>query len=1283
MAAPTTPITTTTTSSTTPPPSNNLQQVKGLVQKDLTATTQFFLLQRSSLLIDNSVSLPEALENHLSDFVEAFQGSIPSQPSMRLTEDRSKLTSFRLCDVLTLDSLTEFCCRKLWIIHDNQNDRFDRYVQTLAFSLMEFFGRVPGKDVGSKETFDITRKTILDKRAEITKEFKTLSKNGELTSSNCESAIAIRALDKLVQFCTTVEMCMSDPAMGEKTWESFWESDFGKYVAVSYLIEIFKRDYQHLQQAPQDPLNKWAHTVLLGWIEELLLSSYPDLVEEIHTALQGEAKHCSSDQEAAQDTDAVRVLQMTATRCFRDYYPLHWKKYIQSLTTSTVNPEIERNILLRLLQDQKYGKKPSFESCLVDATPDLIKSDLTLEAVTPLHQKHPQVAAPLQSLVNETIDGIYFSRLWGKYITLLTQSYPRKPTAQEFSTIEKELIEAIKKPNIAKAIRDSFSELLKDSYLKSVELDDLTEMWRKKPVVPNSLQELVKESYDIVWGFRTFGASQAHNSVNTPHRIASNMMMFNFLAKGPQKRLPPPIDPVETIRQKLASMSTSGLITWYFGELQKKQNDLHIQATEKEINNRVSLSAKDVKTDTFSIVTMKVLHDKIAQTSLKNKQVILEALNKSIKSKLPTAPIADLGDFLDEMKNSPTNGWSPFAVTAHTRLLTSECNLYFTNLTKNPTFAAQVETKINKRFNLFAPEEKAISSLLDPLSAAELQALHLGISKAAALDEAPQKHLLRVLEQELLKKIEAMDHPKARQFIASLKANPEDPHDSSGKLYALAETHIEKCLRQKSTKELLTSYLQCRIAILQKPTLVDATDISLIEKILLTKNDLPSAMVKILSDKKIFTTFKLDYLTSLEQAFDTLFENASPLGNLKVLVQELIALRIWSLNRNELLNKMNSPSTFIRQIATLRYHSSYPSGQETDPVTIALICIDNPSAKDRLQELPLKSIRAACHSLSHLTSFSSCQASSIQDRLKALKILQENLSKPRIDPAVKQLGLLWKIYLPNLNESWASQTVEMDQMRQKLSADPSKTLLSFSYVLKDRAFLKTLSLPTLERLEKRYSPQVKTDFAHLFAILMREIIAVKVWEMSPKELQEATRSKNTFISCLATQRQRAMKLGTEKSTPTASDDLVTLALAIIFRQHKNPEASITDLESQIEKLMLNSTAAPDLHAISLLTLLSSGHKAIQDRLAAQLILKKHYDFRQLLQMPLSAFYQTYFEALLHHREDTITDCRRVLKKKGTPAKTQIEQAVNPLIEQWKGIIPEETLSSIAKKLLKP
>ena len=259
----------------------------------------------------------------------------------------------------------------------------------------------------------------------------------------------------------------------------------------------------------------------------------------------------------------------------------------------------------------------------------------------------------------------------------------------------------------------------------------------------------------------------------------------------------------------------------------------------------------------------------------------------------------------------------------------------------------------------------------------------------------------------------------------------------------------------------------------------------------------------------------------------------------------------------------------------------------------------------------------------------------------------------------------------------------MDQIRQKLSADPAKTVLSFSCVLGDHNFLKTLSLPTLERLEKCYPPQKKMIFAEHFTTLIREIIAVKVWEMPPEELQETTRSKNTFTSCLATQRQRAMQLSRVMSMPIISDGPATLALAIIFRQQKNPEESTTDLESQIEDRMLQSDASPDFDTISLLTLLSPGHKAIQDRLAAQLILKKHYDFRQPLQMPPSIFYQSYFQALLHHREDAIADCEQTLKKKGAPSKTEIEQAVKPLIEQMKGIIPEKTLSSVAEELLKP
>ena len=53
-------------------------------------------------------------------------------------------------------------------------------------------------------------------------------------------------------------------------------------------------------------------------------------------------------------------------------------------------PNDQRDITLRLLQDQKHRGDPSFESCLRDATSDLIKSDLTLEVIIPLHERHPQ-----------------------------------------------------------------------------------------------------------------------------------------------------------------------------------------------------------------------------------------------------------------------------------------------------------------------------------------------------------------------------------------------------------------------------------------------------------------------------------------------------------------------------------------------------------------------------------------------------------------------------------------------------------------------------------------------------------------------------------------------------------------------------------------------------------------------------------------------------------------------------------------------------------------------------
>ena len=74
-------------------------------------------------------------------------------------------------------------------------------------------------------------------------------------------------------------------------------------------------------------------------------------------------------------------------------------------------------------------------------------------------------------------------------------------------------------------------------------------------------------------------------------------------------------------------MHTFKLLIWYFGELQKekKQNDFDLQAVVQEINKR-KFAAKDVKIGTLSIVSMKVIHDKISQTTIKKKrkQVILD-----------------------------------------------------------------------------------------------------------------------------------------------------------------------------------------------------------------------------------------------------------------------------------------------------------------------------------------------------------------------------------------------------------------------------------------------------------------------------------------------------------------------------------------------------------------------------------------------------------------------------------------------------------------------------------
>ncbi len=1088
-------------------PNGDVERLKQAVQQDLTATTQCYLLMRNSLtrkFMSDPIKIRD-VEKYLSNFDQAFQGSIFSSLEKQLDEERSRLTSFRLSDILTIDSLTALRDLKMGIIEDNENGRFDRFVLTLIDALIRFLKTCSDETIGNKAAFEHVEREILNKLAQEREKFQSLAKEGERGPPYYQSAGIIQSLNKLVEFCTTVELCMENPVKrgiepsptwpdwrpNEKAWESMWESDFGQYVTITYLIEICKKEYQNYKKDPKNPLNKCAYTVLLSWITELLLTSYPELVAETHVIIGEEI----ADPEAS-NIDALKELQIITTSCYQEYYPLQWQKYILSLLSSSVDQAAENRLL------QPYETTPNFESWLREANKDrLIKSTLTLEAVAPYHKNHPQAAALLQPLVNDTIDAIYFSRLWKTYITQLTQSYPSKPKTKEFSTIEQELIIAAQQPNTPKAIMDYFHEVLKEAYFKTVDFRHISNIWQRKPVVPGPLKKLVEESYNILWGFRTTQVIQTPSTFNTPHGRASNMMMLDFLASKGSKLFPSPINSEDSIRKKLSLMSTSGLVTWYFGQLQKKQNASEINAAVQEIDSRPSLSSTDVQTADLSIAAMKTLHDAIAQSSLNRKQVLLGALNKSIENKLPRASLADLNCFLAAMENTPSNGWHPFAVAAHAKLLVSECRLYFTNLPENPPFAALVATKINNRFTHFSPQENDISSLLDPLTAPELQALHAGISSAAALDVAPKTYFLKALEQRLLKKIEAMDHLQARQFIASLKANPEDPHDSSGTLYALAEAHVEKCLRKKSTEDLIKTYLKSRIAILQTPALADVTDIALIEKILLTKKNFFPAMTTILSHKKMSNAFQLDDLISLEKALDSLLEDSSPLNKLKVLVRELIALGIWSLPKSALADIcLNTASPFIRQLAQQRYHSSFnPPDQKTDPLSLALS--KDPSAHERLHELPMQSLKEARQSLIHLRDFSSCQISSIQDRLKALKILDLTLQNP--SRSTQPLDHLWKSFITHFASE--KKTNELAALRKGIESKNSEDFRSFIHkITDDHPFMQSFSLKDVMRMESNLT--IDGAFSQQLHKILRTMIIIKLWEL-PKETLKELQSK--------------------------------------------------------------------------------------------------------------------------------------------------------------------------------
>ncbi|MBS0616118.1 MAG: hypothetical protein JSR58_06170 [Verrucomicrobia bacterium] len=1274
MAVPTTTSTSTKTESVTPSQNFEFEKILELINKDLIGFTQFYLLQLNNLIIDELYPESEFFKTYIAVLVKAFEGKIPENPSARLQESRDKLPNFRFCDVLTLDALTCLSTRKMEIIQDEKNGSFNRYALCINFGVICYFGKVEGVPAGSKDFLKQVEYQIQLRKNDLEKELAT--KDKDLDQEKVQLTISIRALDKLLEFCAAANKLCVGEVLDEKLWDEFWTTDLGKFTGVIYLIEAFKRDYLRLQENRHDPMNKWAHTVLLGWIEELLLTSFPDLVEELCDILQQEYKLSQTDEKAAVNSDAIRLLLISTSSCHRNYYNSRWKNYLQNLPTA--DPQLERNISLRLLQDKKYNKKPGCESFLRDVTLDLVKSELPLASICALNDNHPKVTPTLQPLLHEAIDSIYYSRLWGKYIKLLMKAYPKKPTELEFPSIEKELVEAVKTPSFKKAIQESSTALLKDPYIKTFDLATLTNIWREKRAVCKPLQELVDDCYNVLFGFRTYSVAESHNSLS-PTRVASNMMVLNFMAGGggvrPITQRPPlpPVETVESIEQKLHLMTTSGLITWYFKQLEKPQSDLHLQAGVQELGKR-KVVYKDVQTDSLSIVSMKTLHEKIQSTNLSCKPVFLDVLYKSIKTKLTSPSPQDIDEFIQSMESSPPNGWGPLVQIAHAGQFLKLCTLYFQNLKKPSQLLPQIESKVQGKFAAFVANEKAIDTLLDPLSASELQALHLAISNRLALSDEPKKYLLKEVERHLLKKIEAMDLPKALKFINGLRTEAEDVADSSGVLFNLAEKHVQKCLQKMSNADLLKAYLQCRLDILEKPTLALTTQIAALEKMLGDKKNLESTVVEILGQKKISSAFSLKGLIAFEKTLDMLFDERHPLNCLKPFVQELIAMNMWNRTYHDLLkDSVHSPSPFVRELAAQRAHSSHPSGNETDAVTLALI-----GDPERLQELSLTAIQKACKSLEHLKSYSSCRVQSVVDRSKALNLLVANLKLPRIDPMLRELNPLWKTYFKNLRDSWASQTFAMRDIEQKLSQHPEKSMAA---LLKDTHFVKSLSLAQLERLEKRFPPSVKTPFAPLFTALIHELIAIKVWEMPLKELR-AIKSKSLFVTNLAQQRLRALELSNPKLPPSKKDSPAVLALAIVLRQNKQPEANVADLETAVEKRLLSSAQEPDVNEMALLTYLSKLNlPSIQDRLSAYLILKSHSDFRRLLQMSITEFYQHYIDALLYDRTSDIEVCEKVLKQKGKPSPAQIQRAAEAHLSKLEGLEPEEKLSSIVKKLL--
>lgn len=953
-----------------------------LMECDLVGSSQLLLLQKNDLRLKDEDFSSNNFQEHFALLEQKMEERLTSLDLLLSPEKRQELPSFHFCDQLKLESLSALCYYNLSIIKDNTSNHFHRFAQVINLGIIEFFGLVPNIPSGSKSRLLSVKTAAIERLEEYSQQIiDTQSKNSEPNSTNDQLARTLvnlnpqlRGIQKLLEFCETAEKLCTNAEQKEGPewevkWEAFWASDLGKYLAISYMIEIFKREHQCFLQDPQKPLRRWLHTVALDWIEQLLLTiSFPGIVEEIYAAIERELEHCQTDTTASSHQDALKTLHLRASLCFKNY----------------------------------------------------------------------------------------FISLWTKYLALLIQSYPERPQEKEFNLLESELLCSIDTPKIRQAIENFIPNLDKTDSFKQINSPKLDAIWRKKPSVPQQLQKLVNESYDTAWTCRNYSTKHQQSLAGLFSMVSGIPVLDLKNTRSPQRP-----ETIQSIRKSLAFMSTPGLVASYFKQLEKPQSSLHLQARAEELSSR-KLSNKDVDTSQLAITTMKSLHDKIAQTNLTHKTTLSQALHNGIESKLKNASDTDLMDFIALVEPTSPNGWAPLVLMAQSRLFLSKCKLYFDHL-KNPasSLTNSIESSLEKQCKTFSPPEKALDPLLNSFSTEELQDLYLKIYRRTTLSEKSKAFLLKSLESFLQKKIEKMDLSKTQTLIATLKtANIQEALGES------AKQHLDQLLQKTSTAELLKAYL----VYLSESQIADTELLSFFEQNLQAKNDL-AAVISQSPDKSSFKKIPLEQLIALLDTFEKVKE---PAPNVRLLVEELIVAKIWGLTQQDLSKQVSSSSSFVRKIADKRSRSLAPTKEESDPLVLAIA-----GRRTQVQTLPPDSLKEALSSLQHLRLFASCTSPCIQDRLKALDILEKISKEPPLDP---QMETAAKTQITRKKKQPQKPTTSTATQQKALSKKAS---------LKKEASNTQPALAELSELQKwlQNKPSEK------------EIIR-KIWESSRTTLQE-------------------------------------------------------------------------------------------------------------------------------------------------------------------------------------